>query len=426
VPPLSRPPAPPSAVAGAKPGLRVAFEGNVYAGEEVARGAAYELFSPEPEPGFLPCPGGGAARWHRFVHATEVTALYGVSAPPDADPPDTPLQAPLSRALGWADVHRLGQTPARGGADLIGTIRRTAIVRRGTRMMKVLSAHQLGGYLRGWLPAGFCYREYDIAHLRTPAALRLLRTDADAAGAAGTEAAQVAYALRWRAVDPVDYELPTAAVHGGLMVMPPHDRVGPPVLGTGFTPSEHHMLPEFTTAEMADLPLTANAMLLAYTADGTEVVLYTYQPELRGWLRMVGRQWLHLLPAVEGVTTDQEYVPAEASDGRSRFIGRYRGQEYEAVADPPAEFRVLAMTRAARYPVESLLRRTRFTRWRGARCTVVRESSAWVRVRLCRPDPAAVAALGARCYERGVYETWAPAAELAPPATVDTTYPMGT
>ncbi|HEU4421715.1 MAG TPA: hypothetical protein VFR67_04140 [Pilimelia sp.] len=408
----------------AVPGLRVAYDGQVYAAEMVGRGAAYELFSEQPEAGFQPDPRGGAARWRRFVHATEVAAIYAADDPPAGAPagdlPETPLRVPLSRMVGWTDVHRWSQTPARGGSTAIDAIRATATVRRGTRMMKVLSAHQLAGCLSGWPPSGFCYREYDIAHLRTPDALRLVRTDPDTAADTGN----VTFALRWPAVDPADYDVPTPAVQSGLIDMPPHDRVGPPVLGTGFTPSEHHIIPEFTTAALADLPLPANATLLAYPADGSEVVLYTYQPEQRGWLRMVGAQWRHLLAGVNGVSATQEYVPVAPAGptASSRLVGWFRGREHDAVADPPTEFRVLAMTRAARYPVESLLRRTHFTWWRRERCTVVRQNGSWVRLRLSRPSPEAVVNLGARCYERGVYETWAPTAEISRIEPVDTPY----
>ncbi|MFC7764046.1 hypothetical protein ACFQY4_43140 [Catellatospora bangladeshensis] len=108
----------------------------------------------------------------------------------------------------------------------------------------------------------------------------------------------------------------------------------------------------------------------------------------------------------------------------SRLIGTFRGEDYEAVADPPEEFRVLAMSRAARYPVESLRRRTRYAHWRGAPCTVLAADSNWVRLRLCRPDPQNVAALGAQCYERGVYEAWAPATEVTDAQDVDIRYPL--
>ena len=46
----------------------------------------------------------------------------------------------------------------------------------------------------------------------------------------------------------------------------------------------------------------------------------------------------------------------------------------------------------------------------------------WYRLRLCRPDPDSVSALGAECVERGVYEAWAIAAEVVDPHDRDTHY----
>jgi hypothetical protein len=396
-------------------GLRVTYGGTEYVAAEVARGAAYELFSDRPADGFQQNSRGA---WHRFVHSTEVTAVQGTDE--HGEPPEAALQAPLSRARGWADVHRMAQTPRAAEESTIAAIRRTGRIRSGTRMMKVLSARQLAGHLHGWLPYGFCYRQYDIAHLRTPDELRLLRTDNPAAA----ERPDVVYALRWRAIDPRDYAVPFARTHQGLVSMSPHDRVGSPVLGTGFTPSERHLVPEFVTTDLADLPLTANATLLAYTADGTEVVLYTYQPEQRGWVRMVGPQWRHLLAGVPDVSPDQEYVQVTSQTASVRLVGSLHGEEYDAVADPPDEFRVLAMTRAARYPVEALSRRTQYATWRGVLCTVLREETNWLRLRICRPEHQQVVAVGAQCYERGVYELWAPAAEVTGRQTIDVEYPL--
>lgn len=223
-------------------------------------------------------------------------------------------------------------------------------------------------------------------------------------------------------MDAYDYVSPVGEACHGLVTMPPHDRMGPPVLGTGFTPSGQHLIPEFVTRDLADLPMPVNAALLAYPADGDEVVLYTYQPEQRGWLRMVGPRWRHLLAAVPGISPDQEYVPVGDEYRSTRLLGDHQEAEYEAVADPPDGHRVLAMTRAARYPVSRLRRRARYANWRGATCLVVREEAGWLRLRLCRPDPDAVATLGAQCYERGVYESWAPAADVTDDRLVDVVY----
>lgn len=413
----------PSVTDPAGTGLRVTYGMTEYAAAEVARGAAYELFSEYPVEGFQPnARGVGVTSWHRFVHATDVTAVHGGNLEDHGEPVDLPLRIPLSRTRGWADVHRMAQMPRHGEESTIAGIRNTATIQRGTRMMKLLSARQLAGHLHGWLPHGFCYREYDIAHLRTPDELRLLRADTGAARPGGEP--DVIFALRWRAVDPRDYEIPFSWTHPGLVSMSPHERVGSPVLGTGFTPSNQHVIPEFITADFADLPLTANATLLAYAPDGTEVVLFTYQPEQRGWTRMVGPQWRHLLTGVPEVTAEQEYVQTSQQMSPTRLVGQLRGQEYEAIADPPEEFRVLAMTRAARYPVEALARRAGHATWRGVPCTVVGEEANWLRLRMCQPEQARVVALAAQPTERGVYELWAPAAEVTDRHDVDVDYPL--
>ena len=99
-------------------------------------------------------------------------------------------------------------------------------------------------------------------------------------------------------------------------------------------------------------------------------------------------------------------------------------QEYEAVADPPDEFRVRALTRAARYPVQTLSRRAEQALWRGVPCWVLQRDETWARLRLLRPDADAVNATGARCYERGVYEAWAPVDELADHHIADLAYQL--
>jgi hypothetical protein len=400
--------------------LHATVGGVVYPAEEIARGAAYELFSAEPADGFVRDARVSARLpYRRVIHVSEVDAVHGESTTP-ADEREAPLVAPLSRTRGWPQVQRLSQTPASAHDPFLVTVRRSAAIRRGTRMVKVLSARQLAGYLQGWLPNGFCYREYDVAHLRTPADVALLRTDGDA----GRDGFDAAYVLRWRAADPADYEIPFADNQPGLVTMPPHDRVGSPVLGTGFSPSGKHLIPEFVTRDLADLPLPAGTSLSAYSPEGIEVMLYSYQPEQRGWLRLVGPQWRHLLAAAPGVSPDQEYVPNREATRSTQLVGTYRGQEYEAIADPPDEFRVLAMTRAARYPVDAVARRGRYATWRGAACLVLREEAGWLRLRLRRPDQETLAALGAQCYERGIYEAWAPVSEVTDDQVIDLPYPL--
>jgi hypothetical protein len=231
----------------------------------------------------------------------------------------------------------------------------------------------------------------------------------------------VAYALRWRAVDPLDYEIPGGTEQPGLAAVPAHERIGALVMGTGFTPSTDDLVPEFVTAGFADLPIPANAQLLGYPGDGEEVVLYTYQPEQHGWLRLAGPKWRHLLEGIPGLSPDREYIPCTDAP-TAQLVGRINQHEYQAIADPPEEFRVRALTRAARYPVQTLSRRAEQALWRGIPCWVLQRDDRWARLRLTRPDSEALAATGARCYERGVYESWAPLAELVDHHILDLPY----
>lgn len=429
---------------GGPGGLRVHYDGACYPGVEITRGAAYELFSDVPADGFLPNPRPGAPwPYRRFVHATEAIRLdeppgtddpsrmddlLGTGGTGSAEPLDGPLAMPVSRTVSWGALHLLSQTTperyAPGEAALLATVRRSATVGRGTPMLKVLSARQVAGYLIGWPLTGFCNREYDLAHLRTPAELASLN------GACGPDD-EVVFALRWRAVDPRDYVIPlhrALCPHGagetdagGLIGMPPGERIGPQVLGTGFAPMDRHLVPEWMVTDLADLPLPAGAGIVAFTADGSEVVLYTYLPEQRAWLRMCGPQWRGLLGRIPSTgPAEQEYFPVPAPG--SRLVGTYQGQLHEAIADPPAEFRIASRTRSARYPVDSPARRTRYATWRGVRCTVVRVHEGWRQVRLCTPDQERVRLLDATPVERGVYEAWAPAAELADDREIDLAY----
>ena len=240
----------------------------------------------------------------------------------------------------------------------------------------------------------------------------MLRTD----GAADSE---VGYALRWRAVDPLDYEIPGI----GLATLPAHQRIGALILGTGFTPSTDELIPEYITAGFADLPVSANAQLLGYSPSGEEVILYTYQPEQHGWLRLAGPKWRYMLEGLPGVTPDREYVPCTDSPS-AQLVGRINQHEYQAVADPPEEFRVRALTRAARYPVQTLSRRAEQAVWRGAQCWVLQRDERWARLRLLRPDAETLGMTGARCYERGVYEAWAPIGELTDHHIMDLPYEL--
>jgi hypothetical protein len=62
--------------------------------------------------------------------------------------------------------------------------------------------------------------------------------------------------------------------------------------------------------------------------------------------------------------------------------------------------------------VSTLSRRAEQALWRNTPCWVLQRDDSWARLRLVRPDAESLNGTGARCYERGVYETWAPVGEL--------------
>lgn len=345
-------------------------------------------------------------------------------------PLDRPLAAPISPTLTWHQIHQMSQIPLRrqepGPAAMITDIRRTATVVRGTPMVKVLTAKQVAGYLGGWPLTGFCFREYDLAHLRTPAELAPLNGSPQMSE-------DVVFVVRWRAIDPLDYVIPLDAAIApltsgevdvtGLADIPPSDRIGPQILGTGFAPTRRHIIPEWMVADFADLAMTAGMSILAYLADGTEVVLFTYQPEHHSWIRLAGPQWRHLLSGLTpSGSVGQEFFPVPTTP--TRLVGHYQGQMVQAVADPPSGFRVAAKARADRHTVDALARRTRYTLWRGTLCTVNRLDGDWRQVRLCHPDTLTVQFPGVDCVERGVYEAWVPATETTGERDVDLWYDL--
>jgi hypothetical protein len=123
----------------------VVADGVSYPAEPVAGGAAFELFSEVPAPGFLRLAHPGRFAYHRFV-------------PSGASGGETVLSAPVRWGFGWEEIHRLSQMPPRdaGVAELIAAVRATATVRRGTRMVKPLTAQGVTAVLKGGLPHGFC------------------------------------------------------------------------------------------------------------------------------------------------------------------------------------------------------------------------------------------------------------------------------
>src|SRR5690606_35209927 len=227
-----------------------------YTARSIAGGAAFELYSDTQENGFQP----NGRSFHRYVHASEVSSAGGELLRAGV----APVSVPVMPGADFRTVHQYSQNPRIEVAEraLVAAVRATAFVTVGTRMVKPLNRQQVARQLSSApLVSGVCFREFDVAHLRTPDDRVVLAGDPD-------NTPEVAYALRRRAIAPGDYVSTEAAHFPGLVSMPGRERRGSMILGTGFLPSGKHLIPEFATANLADLPLTARAEILAYTPEG--------------------------------------------------------------------------------------------------------------------------------------------------------------
>lgn len=337
----------------------VEWRGEKYPGLPYADGAAWELFSALPRPDFLPNPRPGSDYpYRRFAHAGEVLR-DGV---PVAVADDRSLTVPLAPGLDLEYVRRLTQTPHLDPAArvLLDRVRRSAAVAAGELMERPVTAPQIARLMEtAAVPGGFCYRRWDIAHLRTPAARSVLGGETEPGD-------RWVFALRWPAADPRDYQAPVAPEYEGLTAMPSSDRRGMPVLGTGFAISTAHLLPEHVTADLTDLPLPEGARLLAYTEQGAEIELFAY----------AGQQWSPL-------TLERRVEIPGVEQGRAHQVRR-------------------------------VLREATHVVWKGVPGSLVDADDDWARFRLARPSSEVLSRTGAEAVRRGVYEKWVERGDVAP------------
>ena len=271
-------------------------------------------------------------------------------------------------------------------------MRRTATIRRGTRMIKLLSDRQLGGLparpaaarllLPLVRPGRRCGPPDELAH-----ADRRPRADPGRAGrvrrCAGGRSTRPTTTSR--SPSPVGDRPP----YPGLTAISPHDRVGPPVLGTGFAPSQHHLVPEFVTADLADLPMPAGTIAGRvrpgrHRGQPLPVTCPSSGPGPGCSVRSGATCW----PASPDIPLDQEYVQIAGRPGRRVHIGRpvpraeLPGARRPAARVPGAGQGPGGPVPGRRAgppdPLRDLARRGR-ARWSAPR-------AAGCRLRLCRPD----------------------------------------
>ncbi|GAB3236888.1 hypothetical protein GCM10027447_35570 [Glycomyces halotolerans] len=339
--------------------VTVEWRGEKYPAAPLADGAAWELFSPLPRPDFVHNPRPGTEYPHRwFVPAGEVLR-DGV---PVSVADDRSMTVPLAPGLDLEYVRRLTQTPHLDPAArvLLDRVRESSPLAAGELMERPMTAAQVARVLEtAAVPGGFCYRRRDVAHLRTPSTRSVLGGE--------TEPGQRwALALRWAVAAAGDYDAPVAPDYEGLTSMPSSERRGMPVLGTGFALSAGHLLPEWVTADLGDLPLPEGAALVAYATDGSEIGLFEYG--------------------------DQYWAPLSA-DPRIDVAG----------VEPGRPVRVRRVLRESAKAV-----------WKGVAGSLVDADEDWARFRLCRPGPETIARTAAEAVRRGVYEKWVPRSELTP------------
>ncbi|GAB3647190.1 hypothetical protein [Glycomyces tarimensis] len=382
-----------------------------YTARPIAGGAAFELYSDTHEHGFQP----SGRSYHRYVHASEVSSAGGEMLRAGV----APVSVPLMPGADFRTVHQYSQNPRIEGAEraLVSAVRATAFVTVGTRMIKPLNRQQVARQLTSApLVSGVCFREFDVAHLRTPGDRMVLDGDPDNIN-------DVAFALRWRAICACDYVSTEAVNFPGLMSMPGRERRGSMVLGTGFLPSGSSLIPEFSTADLADLPLTARAEILAYTSDGTEIALFQYQPQSNVWDRVAGAKHRDLISRIPGLEQGRALFRVDPAV-HAGVLGEHEGERVRVTADPGHGFSAYVRGAASRSPVTSPKRFYTKARWRDVDVLVLSRNEDWVRLRLRHPDVESAMITGASCVERAVYECWAPRAELVDPHTVTVDYPV--
>jgi len=339
--------------------VTVEWRGEKYPGTPYAEGAAWELFSALPRPDFLPNPRTDSDYPYRqFVQSGEILR-DGI---PVSVADDRSLTVPLAPGLDLEYVRRLTQTPHLDPAArvLLDRVRHSSPLVPGEMLERPITPAQIARLVEtAAVPGGFCYRRRDTAHLRTPSARSVL-------GGETEPAERWVFALRWPVVDPVDYHAPVAPEYEGLMAMPSSDRRGMPVLGTGFAISTAHLLPEYVTADLADLPLPEGSLIVAYTEQGTESELFAY----------AGQHWSPL-------TLERRVDIPGVEIGRTHQVRR-------------------------------VLREATRVVWKGIAGTLVDADDDWARFRLARPSPEVLSRTGAEAVRRGVYEKWVERGEIAP------------
>ena len=322
------------------------------------------------------------------------------------------------------DAATLGRRP-----PTIATIRRTATIRRGTRMIKLLSARQFSALparppaervlLPRVRPGRSCARRPTWRCSLGDAHHRPDRGEPSCSGCAGARSTRSTTTSRSR------LQVGDLPAYAGLTAISPHDRLGPPVLGTGFAPepappgarvrhrrpgrpadARRHLAGRVHAGRHRGEPLPLHARAAGLDPDVRPAASATCcagLPEIsieQEYVQMHDRphRRVHLARSVPGRDVRGDGRPAARVPGAGQGPGRPLPGRVACPAGP-------GTSPGAASPAP----------WSGSRAT-------GARLRLCRPDRGTASTSGRSASSAACTRPGRPRARSAPVRDVDQTY----
>ncbi|WP_433335659.1 TY-Chap domain-containing protein [Spirillospora sp. CA-294931] len=286
-------------------------------------------------------------------------------------------------------------------------------------MQKVVRAEHVPHYLEGGYDrvAGYVHRLRDVQELNTPA--RLVRglglVYQDSPFSPGDDTIHV---IRWAAVKPGLFRKPLGGIDEWSMGIIPGGWVieKAPFPGSGYAPGDGTAVPEF---KIDSQRLPHGAELYVLDRAGGETLVAGFDADRRQWVPR---------PIVEVPVRQPsaDHTGGTAMTVRHGFYARWRGADYEASPDGaqvrlylarPAEgFSAVAPDRHVRVvpaaEVDRLAYVNTFCTWRGEPFVVLGEHEDWLRLEYTGGKAPVAERLGLEPFDRGVYQAWAPRAEV--------------
>ena len=264
---------------------------------------------------------------------------------------------PADRERGWATCTSSASSRPAGGDPMLAAVRASAVIRRGTRMIKVLSARQLAGYVGAGCRTASATASTTWRTCAPRPTWRCCAPTGRHRDGLGRSRSRCAGGPSTR---PTTRCRSGRRLHRGLIRMPPARPARP--AGARHRLRAQRPAPHPGVRHPRTWPTCRcrpNAALVAYPADGTEVVLYTYLRRAAragcGWsARSGGTCWPRCRARRRTRSTARSTRAGHPAGRHATATSRVRGGGRPAGRVPGAG----PMTRAARYPVDALARRT--------------------------------------------------------------------